>query len=297
MFAFVAPAPAQEAPAPASGRARPAPVDAARMLQQADALRALAGNLGVSEGRLKDEAAAQFRDVQSETPIAAPIWTPVPRERVDGSPGDIDAMLQTADQRFADYRNRFKTDPPPDVVYSAKMAAALREQKRESFDKTGLMPDAEMGVFRYGKASLEGGVIALNQKLRLIATRVGQAFSFATLVHEATHARDREAGRLDPQHEIDAEINAFRVEYLWLVTMDPDGMKLIVLRSSLKLWLDSHPLDSVTAQSIGYLDHLIDIWSTGGDKDKLRALVQKLGYEDDPDRPAPAPTAPAPARA
>ncbi len=291
---------AQSAPAGASGGGskRPPVVDPAVMMKEADALRDSVADPSVSDVRLHEGAAALFQNTQSQTPVVRPDWTPVDRENVDGHVGTIDGMIATGQERFAQYRDRFHESPPPDLVFSVQMAESLRAQKREAFDKTGSMAENQMGVFRYATNTLAGGVVSMNRRMALIATRIGEAFAFATLVHEATHARDREAGRLDPQHEIDAEMNAFRVQYLWLTTMDPSGMRMIVLRSTLNLWLDRHPEDAITAQSVKYLDHLIGLWETGGDKDKLREFVNTLGYEDDPDRAPPAAAhAPAPVRA
>ncbi len=291
--------PASPAVGPAAAaNGKPVPVDPKVLQKQADDLRDSVADMSVSPVRLHADAGRLFTNVQTQTPVVRFDWRPVERESVDGEPGTVKGMLEAASQRFDQYRLRFHAPPPPDVLASAQTAQTLDQQKRASFDKKGQMAENQMGVFRYDTGALSGGIVELNQRMALIATRIGQAFAFATLVHEATHARDRAEGKLSPEHEIDAEVNAFRVQYLWLTTMDPTGMRLVVLRSTLNLWLQRHPDDQVTAMSIKYLDHLISLSMTEGKEDKLRDFVEKLGYEDG-DRPAPPakPSAPAPSPA
>jgi hypothetical protein len=285
----------EEAPAPAAD-AQPVPVDPRVLQKRADELLDSVADQTVSPYRLHSDAAALFSNVQAQTPdVRVADWKPVERERVDGQLGTVKDMIKTANQRFDAYRLRFNAPPPPDVLDSAGTVEAFDGKGRASFDKTGKMAENQMGVFRYAAGSTSDGIIELNRKMAVLATRIGQAFAYATLVHEGTHARDHQSGELSPERAIDGEINAFRVEYLWLTTMDPTGMRTVVLRSSLNLWLQRHPDDVLTAQSVAYLDHLIDLWNTRGDKSKIKAFVEKLGYEDG-DAPPPAkPAAPAPA--
>ena len=278
------------------GDGRPAVVDPKTLQKSADDLRDSVADQHVSEYNLHARAAALFTNVQSQTPLVRPDWQPVDRERVDGSIGTVDGMVETANQRFDSYRAKFHEPPPPEVLASAAHAQSLRDQKRAAFDKTGKMPENQMGVFRYNVEQLNGGIVEINRRMALLATRIGEAFAYSTLVHEATHARDREAGRLDPEHEIEGEMHAFFVQYLWLTTMDPTGMRLVVLHSTLQLWLQKHPDDSTTALSIKYLEHLLALWDTHGETDKLRAFVEKLGYQEEHEGPPP-PSRPAPAAA
>ncbi len=285
---------AQDAP-PRADPARPVSVDPKTLQKQADDLRDSVSDMSISPVRLHLEAGRLFTSVQSQTPNIRVDWAPVERERVDGRIGTIDGMIAAANGRFDQYRLRFNAPPPPEVTDSAQVAQALKDQGRVNFEKKGAMAENQMGVFRYDVARLDGGIVELNRRMALLATRIGEAFAYATLVHEATHARDREKGLLTPEHEIDGEVHAFYAQYLWLTTMDPTGMRLVVLRSTLDLWRQSHPDDAVTAQAIRYLDNLSALYMTEGKEDKLKKFVESLGYEDG-DRPA-TPAAPAPVRA
>jgi len=295
LFASAAHAQTAAPSAPAPADARPALVTPAQLRARADALLDAVADQSVSDYRLHGDAAALFANVQSETPLAAPVYVPIDREHVDGKVGTIDGMISTADERIDAYRKRFHVDPPPDVVAAQQKAASLRDEGRASLDKTGRMAENQMGVFKYDPTKLTGGIVELNRRMALIATRIGEAFTFVTFAHEATHARDRENNDLDAKHEIDGEVHAFRVQYLALTTVDPTGMRLVVLQSTLKLRLESHPDDAITAMSLRYVEHLLDLWDTHGEEGKLRAFVEHLGYEDDPDRAAPPPAKPVPA--
>jgi len=296
-------APAQEtppatpaSPAPQNGiDARPTAVDPVLLQKKADDLRDAVADPGSSLYRLHADAGALFNNVQSQTPVRRPHARLIERENVDGRIGTLDGMIEAANRRFDAYKLRFHAPPPPDATASAETAVAFKEQGRADFDKKNRLTDEQMGVFRYAPADVAGGVIELNRRLALIATRIGEAFAYSTLVHEATHARDRAAGKLSPEHAKDGEVNAFRVEYLWLTTMDPTGMRLIDLQLTLDDWTKRHPKDVLSAHALAYVQHLTALRQTGGEEKKLRKFVDDLGYEDDPDKPA-APT-PSPVKA
>src|SRR5206468_2254665 len=113
------------------------------------------------------------------------------------------ALLLSAVPVFADQpapapEAREFVDP---VVLSAR-ADALREAKRLDYDSEGRLAANQMGIFKYMKDSLDGGFVKLNERMTILTALVGEAFTYATVVHEAQHARDRAAGRLSPEREI-----------------------------------------------------------------------------------------------
>lgn len=274
---------AQTGPAPvveAGADRGPILVNPDAIAKQNDDLRDAVASPSRSAFAIHDQAAGFFEGVLRETPLVRPKPHFMDRERVDGHVGTVDGMIETAQQRWDHYRLRTAEVPPAELEGAITYARDLREQKRAGFDKTGKMADNQMGVFRYAKDKLQGGLVEINRRMALLATRIGEAFSYATLVHEAAHARARESGRLDPQHVIDGEVEAYRVEYEWLKVVDPSMERLIVLHVTLSRFVELHPEDRLTAQAVGYVKHLIDLYDTGGEESKLREYVKKLGYEE-----------------
>ncbi|MDE2140864.1 MAG: hypothetical protein KGL74_00190 [Elusimicrobia bacterium] len=272
---------AQTGPAPdeASGDA-PAVVDPEAVRHQADDLRDAVASPHTTDYGVHDQAAGFFEGLVRETPLVRPKAHIMDREPVDGHVGTVDGMIATAQQRYDHYKMTSTDVPDPELDAAVVYAKKLRDEKRADFDKKGDMADNQMGVFRYAKASLEGGIVEINARMALMATRIGEAFSYATLVHEAAHARARSEGRLSPEKVIDGEVEAYRVQYRWLKIIDPSEERLVVLTVTLHKYSQLHPDDRVTAQAVDYLAHLVDLYNTGGDDAKLREYVKKLGYED-----------------
>ena len=103
------------------------------------------------------------------------------------------------------------------AAYTGKLAvrnAFAEHLQRADFDRSGAMSANQMGEFRYAKGTLDAGMIEINGRMALIAVRIGQAFSYATLVHESTHGRAHAEGRLSPEQVIDGEVEAYRVQPL-----------------------------------------------------------------------------------
>jgi hypothetical protein len=117
--------------------------------------------------------------------------------------------------------------------------------------------------------------------MAVLATRIGEAFSYATYVHEAAHAKARKEGRLDPARTLDNEVEAYGVQYQWLKVIDPRAERMIVMHSTLKLHLQLHPEDKASVLAVSYLEHLLQVWDTNGEEAKLKEMVIKLGYKDD----------------
>lgn len=254
-------------------------VSAGAVRADVDRLRDAVASPAVDNFSVRSRASAFFDGVPSETPSFRPAPRVMDRERVDGRVGTIEGMLDEAQRRWDRYK--FSAAEVPDGRLDAAIAYAkdLNDRKRVAFE--GAMPENQMGEFRYSKDKTDDGVIHLNARLALLATRIGEAFCYATLVHEAAHAKARAEGRLDPARTIDNEIEAYRVQYLWLKVIDPRAERMIVLDSTLKLRLQLHPEDQVSRLSRSYIDHLLELWDTNGEDAKLKDLVKKLGYKDD----------------
>ena len=165
----------------------------------------------------------------------------------------------------------------------ADESRALQEAKRLDYDSEGQLAENQMGIFKYLRDRLSGGVVKLNERMRILSMLVGDAFTYATVAHESQHSLDRSAGRLTPEQEIAGEINAFRTQYLWLELMDPTGERMLTLWVPLKrrFAIEKDPeIKHALGDAITYLEHLSDVRTTGGKDDKLKKLVEKLGYTD-----------------
>ncbi len=271
------------AAAPANGDAKKDPilVNPAEIQTQADQLHDAVASPSVDDFRVHSQAAGFFENVQRETPLVRPAPRRMDREPVDGRVGTIDGMLETAQQRYDHYKMTATEVPAADLENAVGYAKVMRDDKRADFDKTGKMAENQMGEYVYAvKDALDAGKVEINGRMALMATRIGEAFSYATLVHEAAHAKARADGRLTPDKVIDGEVEAYRVQYRWLKVIDPSAERMIVLHSTLNLYLKRHPEDQVTRASISYLEHLLQLWDTGGEDGKLREMIRKLGYED-----------------
>lgn len=271
------------AEAPAAAQKGPDLVDPASIRQQTDELRDAVANPGSTSGDLHVDAARLFESVQRETPLFRPAPMPIARERVDGHIGTVDGMIKTAQQRWDHYKLHTNEVPAADLESSIRFARGLRDEKRADFDKDGKLAENQMGEFRYAKDKLTGGVVELNQRMALIASRIGEAFAYSTLVHESTHAKAREAGRLNPQAVIDGELEAYRVQYYWIKALDPKAERMIVLHSTMNLWLKRHPTDQVTRQAVTYIEHLLELYDTEGKDEKIKDMIKRLGYHDGDD--------------
>lgn len=228
---------------------------------------------------VRGRASAFFDGVPSRTPSFRPAPRVMDREAVDGHVGTIDGMIDEAQKRWDRYK--FTTTEVPDARLDAAIAYArdLRGRKRVAFDAK--LPENQMGEFTYSKDKTDDGVVKLNARLALLATRIGEAFSYATLVHEAAHAKARAEGHLKPETTIENEVEAYGVQYRWLKVIDPRAERMIVMHSTLKLHLQLHPEDKVSRLSVTYLEHLLQLWDTNGDDAKLKDFVKRLGYKED----------------
>jgi len=224
------------------------------------------------------DAAAFFDRLQGRTPGFRPTPHYMDREPVDGHVGTVDGMLDTAQKRW-DY---FKQCNVPDerLDEAIKYAKAMHGAKLIQFDPK--LPENQMGEFRYTKDKRDDpGAIKLNARLALLATRIGEAFAYATVVHEAAHAKAWKDGRLKPETTIDNEVEAYRAQYEWLKVIDPSRDRLVVLHSTLKLRLELHPEDKVSLLSLDYVSHLLQVYDTKGEEAALKELIKKLGYSNE----------------
>lgn len=190
-------------------------------------------------------------------------------------PADVARLNDTAAQRLAHY----KSVPPPELVQAAGYASGMSESGKVAFDTEGKMDDHEMGVYEYIAHKSELGLIRLNQFMAFIAIKVGDAFAYSTLAHEAGHARDHQEGQLSPEEVVKGEIRAFQTQYQWLTVVDPYGERLSYLRAQLRFDAKLKP-NKLNVMALNYADHLAEVRATGGDPDKIRKMVEKLGYQE-----------------
>jgi hypothetical protein len=257
----------------------PALVAAGAVQADVDQLRDAVASPAQDAFGVHSRAAGFFDGIPSRTPSFRPPPRAMDREAVDGRVGTIDGMIDEAQKRWDHYK--VTTASVPDSRLDAAIAYAkdLRGQKRVDFDPK--LAENQMGEFSYSKDRTDDGVIKVNARLALLATRIGEAFSYATLIHEAAHAKARAEGRLKPETTIDNEVEAYRVQYQWLKVIDPRSERMIVLRSELTIRLRLHPEDKMSRLSRSYIEHLLLLEDTHGEEPALKEFVKKLGYKDD----------------
>lgn len=271
-------------PAPVEDPAKKEYVDPATLKARADALRDAVADMSVTDIAVKSRAYGFFDKLpQQSLVIPSGNYRRMEREPVTGKPGSVDGMMDEADARIAEWKRTRVEPPPPALEATVAQARALAEAKNLSYDTQDELAPNQMGIFKYMRDRFDGGLVKLNARMRLLGILVGDAFTYATVTHEAQHSLDRAAGRLTPEQEIAGEISAFRTQYLWLKLMDPRGERMLTLHSQLKLWQKSESDKRVKyalGEAVTYLEHLSDVVSTNGDEDELRKLVKKLGYTD-----------------
>lgn len=271
-------------PAPVEAPAQQEFVDPATLKARADALRDAVADMSVTDISVKSRAYGFFDKLpQQSLVVPAGTYRRIEREPVTGKPGSVDGMMEEADARIAEWKRTRVEPPPPALEAAAAQARALAEAKDLTYDTQDELAPNQMGIFKYMRDRFDGGLVKLNVRMRALGILVGDAFTYATVAHEAQHSLDRAAGRLTPEQEIAGEISAFRTQYHWLKLMDPRGERMLTLHSQLKLWRDSESDKRVKqslSEAVVYLEHLSDVVSTNGDEDELRKLVEKLGYKD-----------------
>lgn len=270
----------QPAPAPAEQES----VTPATLKARADDLRDAVADMSVSNVSIKTRAHGFFDKLpEQQLAVAAGNYRRMDREPVTGKVGSIDGMQETADRRIAEWKRTHNEPPPPEVEATVAQARALKEGKSLSYDNEGQLAPNQMGIFKYMRDRLDGGFVKLNDRMKILGILVGDAFTYATVSHEAQHSLDRAGGRLTPEQEIAGEVSAFKTQYLWLKLMDPSGERMLTLHGSLKIWMLREPDDKIKNalnEAVVYLEHLSDVVSTNGKEAELKKLVEKLGYSD-----------------
>lgn len=188
-------------------------------------------------------------------------------------PADLDELYESGLSRYTRV-----AEPPPAELDDA-VSLALQFKRAEDIGFRGDLQPSQMGVFEWSKDKLDQ-FIKLNETLSLIATRVGYAFAFATVVHEAAHALALRLGLLSTDRVIDGEIFAFQRQYLWLVRVDPTGHQLAQLRLQLERRVKVDPTDVLSKKALGYVTCLDVLRGTGGDLFRIREYVEHLGYTE-----------------
>lgn len=271
---------------------RPAPapdaqqfVDPGILMARAESLRDAVADSKTSDFSIKQQAYGFFDKLpQERLAVAAGGYRRMERENVSGKLGSLEGMQKTADERIAEWRRTHTEPPPPEVEATVAQARAFQGSKRLAYDEEAQLAPNQMGIFTYMRNTADAGLIKLNQRMKILGALVGDAFTYATVTHEAQHALDRASGRLTPEQEIAGEISAFRVQYLWLKLIDPSGEKMLTLHASLRMAFkrEADPeVKKALGQAITYLEHLSDVVSTNGKEEELKKLIEKLGYSDD----------------
>ncbi|MDX6770528.1 MAG: hypothetical protein SF051_13420 [Elusimicrobiota bacterium] len=138
----------------------------------------------------------------------------------------------------------------------------------------------QMGMYRYARQRVESGVIELNHRLSEIAAVIGARFAYATVAHEAGHREAHEHGRLSDDRVVEGELEAFKVQYDWLVAVDPRGERLPYAIEALNRQIEAGRGGSLAQDCRRFLAHLAELRQTGRDDRRLRELIERLGYRE-----------------
>lgn len=186
-------------------------------------------------------------------------------------PPDVQRLMTSARKRLSD----LDTTVPDDLKGALNYAEGMANADKIRLDSR--MEANQMGAYTWVKTEL--GDIKLNDWLAWIATKIGDALAFATVAHEAGHARDHQNGLLNGKDVIDGEVRAFKTQYFWLKAADPHGERVAWLRAALMREQQIKP-NPLTFKALSYLEHLAKLHDTDGEERKIRELVHSLGYED-----------------
>lgn len=200
------------------------------------------------------------------TPVFSASMHEVQRAHVDGSGSTVSNMLDETDRLLG------QGGGAADLRGAQRLQRQMDGQGRLGFEQG--LGDTEMGVFRFTRGKGAEGTIGLNTALAQMGRLIGHAFAAATLFHEAGHAAD---AAIESSGVIDGEIPAFQLEYEWLRFVDPTGEKLALLRVALAEQHAAYP-SRVTRMALDYARTLDVLRGTGGKPEKIKALVDQLGY-------------------
>lgn len=236
---------------------------------------------GVPDTLVHEKAADLFRNLPGAVIVVDPGLRGWDRERaIDSDPASVERLLKSAGDRLSDFHREV---PPLGLTEAFQYAGDMNASGQVDFDKAAELGDGQMGLYRYLANKAERGVIKLNGLLALVATKIGDALAFSTLIHEAGHARDHARGKLSARDVIDGEVLAFKTQYEWLKLADPHKERVCWLRAVLAERQRLHP-DKLTNVALGFLEHLAALQETDGDDARVRVLVERLGYQDDHSR-------------
>ncbi|MDE2291251.1 MAG: hypothetical protein KGL53_04145 [Elusimicrobia bacterium] len=252
------------------------------LTKQTDDLHDALSNPGASAGDLHDQAAALFslmdrRDASRVGALDLRGWAVPDRT----SQGDVDGLVDRSAKTIAeaDFKARLpslKTEAPPapdaDLIASWRTGDDLNQAKMVGYDDNGKLGRGTMGAYLYTKVKALG--VLFNKHFRSIQRWLGDEFAAATLIHEATHAKDDAKGKLNPVEVKKGEMSAYKQEYKYLRLVDPTGQKLAWARVNACAAGSTAPKIVCT-----YVNHLAMI-SFYGQKDDWKGLVTALGYHD-----------------
>lgn len=192
---------------------------------------------------------------------------------IRGQKADVSRLFTSARKKLSD----LNTPMPPSELRGA-LGYADSMHSLGKIEEGVSMKENQMGAYAWIKTAL--GDIQLNKALAFIAGQIGDALAFATIAHEAGHARDHQQGKLDGKNVIEGEVSAFRTQYQWLKLVDPHGERVAWLRAVMMHRQKESP-SALNETTLAYLVHLAKLHDTQGEEAKLRAFVHEMGYEDD----------------
>ena len=191
------------------------------------------------------------------------------------APADAARLVESADKRL----NFYDKEVPAPLAKAMDLARRMQKDGSADFDKERKLKDDEMGVYNYFINLAQLGTIRLNNALSFLAAQIGDAIVYATLIHEAAHARDHQDGKLSDKDVLDGEVLSFQAQYQWLKVADPYDERICYLRTAFMTAQRESP-SRLGAVGLQYLNHLAELQETKGDAGKIREMAVRLGYRD-----------------
>ncbi len=191
------------------------------------------------------------------------------------SPATIEDLIAAAKDRI---ENNGSQDPNSTVEATLAKIDEMDSHERISYAK---LPSNELGVFNKicggRQTGKKAGMINLHYHLAAISVAVGRPLAACVLFHEAGHASDQ---NICHESTEDVESYAFHREYDCIKAIYPSGEELLTTYQQINNALESPRAPAILHESMDFLKNIIQVYRTGGDDQKIRALVNKLYNSD-----------------
>lgn len=193
----------------------------------------------------------------------------------DGKQKSIDDIITGGERALSDLGRGV---PPPEL---RDAVAGVRQMQRDGLiEFSGAMAEQQMGRFLFTEGRPETGQMQVNAVMEYMAGQVGLPIAMMTKLHEYAHYVTHREGRLNTRRVVEGELPAFMMQFRWLAWIDPHGERVAYARAWLQNQVRLGRGGYVAGLSLKYLEHAAEVRATGGDREKMLDLIERLGYRD-----------------